>query len=81
MAERKGLRFEVATTPILGSTSPSGGVAIHHLWQWTLIGADGPVCKSAITWDTEAEARASLAKNKGRLKAAQYAKVVTVDGD
>jgi hypothetical protein len=77
--ERKGLRFEVYPTNVLGHTDPSGGIAIHQEWEWTLVGADGPVCRSATTYDTEKECRSALAANKGRLKGSGYAKVITVD--
>lgn len=79
--ERKGLRFEVAPINVLGPSNPAGGVAVSQEWEWTLIGADGPVCKSATSYDSEKECRSALAADKGRLKAARFAKVVTVDGD
>lgn len=72
--ERKGLRFEV--TSVLLWPEPE-----EFEWHWTLIGADGPVCRSVYPFETEAEARSNIAASKGRMKAARFAKVVTVDGD
>lgn len=69
--ERKGLRFEVVHALITFDGDPS--------WSWTLIGADGPVCCSVENFWTEEEARSNIASSKGRMKAARFAKVVTVD--
>lgn len=68
--ERKGLRFEVEDELVFDG-EPS--------WSWTLIGADGPVCCSVENFWTEEEARSHIAASKGRMKAARFAKVVTVD--
>ena len=75
MAEPKkpgGLRFEVY---------PVGSEAYVAYWQWRLVGKDGAVCTSAETFDNETAARSNIAKNKGRLKASGYAKVVTINGE
>lgn len=72
--ERKGLRFEVETT------NPGGvGDFLEPHWFWVLVGADGPVCRSVDTFYTEEEARSNIAASKGRMKAARFAKVLTVD--
>ena len=67
-SQRKGLRFEVEQ-------------AENGQWNWVLIGKDGPVCVSYESFVSEANARANIAKSKGRLKASGYAKVVTVRDD
>lgn len=77
--ERKGLRFEVYPTNVLGASKPAGGVAFHQEWEWTFVGADGPECKSFTTYDSEKECRSALSKAKARLKASGYAKVMTVE--
>lgn len=69
--ERKGLRFEVKETLLWPDPYDAE-------WHWTLIGADGPVCKSADSFPSEEEARSNIAASKGRMKAARFAKVVTV---
>lgn len=70
--ERKGLRFEVSTT------DPKAA-APYPAWSWVLIGADGPVCKSVEYFWTEPEVRSNIAAAKGRMKAARFAKTVTVN--
>lgn len=67
--ERGGLRFEVYET----------GDQFTKYWRWRLVGKDGSVCVSAEDFANETMARSHIAKNKGRLKASGYAKVVTID--
>ena len=67
---KPGLRFEVY---------PVGSEAYVAYWQWRLVGKDGVVCISAETFDNETMARSDIAKNKGRMKASGYAKVITID--
>ena len=45
-------------------------------WGWTLTGKDGPICHSAGTFLTEAEARSNVAASKTKLSAVRFAKVV-----
>lgn len=65
---RKGLRFEVSDQGVDGPW-----------WFWELHGKEGPVCKSVKGFHNETEARADIARNKGRMKAAGYARVITVE--
>lgn len=81
--ERKGLRFEVYPSQVLSHMADGGshGLVPVHLteWQWTMVGADGPIAKSFTTYDSEKECRSALAANKGRLGNAKRAKVITLD--
>ena len=45
-------------------------------WAWQLSAADGLVCFSAGTFDTEADARADIARVKKKMAGAKFAKVV-----
>lgn len=77
--ERKGLRFEVQQKreygiPVFDEYDKN----YRDYWEWTLIGKDGPVCKSARDFYTEADARSDIAQARGRLKAAKFAKVITI---
>lgn len=69
MIERKGLRFEILQDYSLESL------------YWQLVGADGPVCESHQTFETEAEARSDIAAARKRMKACQYAKVLVITDD
>lgn len=79
MAEQeKGLRFEVYPESVVGSCHHEDP-CVHTEWAWQLVGAEGPVCKSATSWDTEKEARSHLQANKGRMGNAKRCKVITVE--
>jgi hypothetical protein len=73
LTESGGLRFEVFQDTV--------GHLEELKWQWKLVGAEGVVCYSGETFDKESDARSHISKNRGRLKAASFSKVVTLDAD
>lgn len=82
--EAKGLRFEVYGRVVIDRMDYDNGLdeykaSTHDEWEWQLVGAEGPVCRSATTFGTEKEARSHLQSNKGRMGNAKRCKVLTVD--
>ena len=47
----------------------------NERWVWQLSAADGKVAHSAGTFDSEAAARADVARAKKKMSGAKYAKV------
>lgn len=57
------------------TASISHGRPVNRGWRWVLASKDGPVAASPFDFQSEAEARSHIAKAKGSMKAARFAKV------
>lgn len=56
-----------------GSVDVGGDIV--ELWSWTLKGKESDVCRSAMTFPSERDARSDIASAKTSMKGAKFAKV------